>query len=254
MATKAEVQRIADYYKRAVSSYQESVLTGARKTSTAERQKVERQLRDLENGVPGFVFDINIGIRPLVWIAVNLKFPLGERIGKAMRLSDWQAWDTAVLFGWVKEGKPTERRFVDAYIEIARKNGKSTYAGAILDYLAFGEREGVNCYIAATSLEQAEECLLRAGRSLKLAKGASVKLSNSKNNKQINWKSGMIRAIAAEPKDGKLAYGTVIDEYHQHKSNDLIDSIKSGNVSDLPSLLLRITTAGTELNGVCHEE
>lgn len=254
MATKAEIQRIADYYKRAIASYEEAVLSGKRNASIAEKQKVQRQIRDLKEGVPGFEFDLNIGIRPLVWIAINLRFPLGERIGKNLQLSDWQAWDTAVLFGWVKKGKPSERRFVDAYIEIARKNGKSTYAGAILDYLAFGEREGVNCYIAATSLEQAEECLLRAGRALKLAKGATVKLANSKNNKQINWKSGMIRAIAAEPKDGKLAYGTVIDEYHQHRSNDLIDSIKSGNVSDLPSLLLRITTAGTELNGVCHEE
>lgn len=254
MATKTQVQRIADYYKQAIRRYEDAVLSGKRMASLAERQKVKRHLDDLQNGVHGFVFDLNIGIRPLVWIAVNLRFPLGERIGKSLQLADWEAWDISVLFGWVKENKPSERRFVDAYIEVARKNGKSTFAGAILDYLAFGERDGVNCYIAATSLDQAEECFLRAGRALKLAKGATVRMANSKNNKQINWKNSMIRAIASEPKDGKLAYGTIIDEYHQHKSNDLIDSIKSGNVSDLPSLLLRITTAGTELNGVCHEE
>ncbi len=253
MATKAQVQRIANYYKEQFYHYENAVLTGKRSASKAEMAKVMRQKHDLENGVEGFHFDLLKGLRPLVWIALNLVYPLGAKRGKAMKLSDWQAWDTAVLFGWVSN-ETGNRRFADAFIEVARKNGKSVYAGALLDYLAFGEIEGAQCYVAATSKEQAGECFDRAGKALKLAKGASVSFYSSQNYKAIKWKTGTIMAIAAEPKDGKLAYASVIDEYHQHKTNALVDSISSGNVSDQQALLLRITTAGTNINGVCHEE
>lgn len=253
MPARSKVQKIADYYKEAYERYQNSVLSGSRNASIAEINKVRRQLDDIKNGIEGFHFDMKAGIRPLVWIALNLVFPIGEKRGKILKFSDWQAWDTIVLFGWVSN-ETGNRRFTDAFIEVARKNGKSVYAGALLDYLAFGEIEGVSCYVAATSKEQAGECFDRAGKALKLAKGASVSFYSSQNYKAIKWKSGVIQAIAAEPKDGKLAYASVIDEYHQHKTNALVDSISSGNVSDQQALLIRITTAGTNLNGVCHEE
>lgn len=247
-----KAQQVADYYRRVAASYQQAVLDGTRRTSLAERQKVERQIRDLEKGVPGYRYDERLALRPLVWIALNLVFPLGKKRGKPIQFSGWQAWDTMTLFGWVNENG--DRRFSDSFIEIARKNGKSVWAGALLDYLAFGEVDGVSCFIAATSKEQAGECFERAGLSLKMAKGASVKYQNSFNNKVISYKHGNIYAVAAEPKDGKLAYGTVIDEYHQHKSNDLVESFVTGNVSDQQALVIRITTAGVNLNGVCHEE
>lgn len=253
-SSPAIYDKIKKHYTDSFYAYRDSVISGRRCAGLCEKQKIARQDRELAEGVQGYVFDFEIGLRPLLWIALNLRFPLGERIGKPMKLEGWQAYDIIVLFGWVKEDNRKERRFTDAYIEIARKNGKSTYAAALLNYLAFGEIQGARCYIGATSLDQAEETLIRAGQSLKFAKGKAVKVANSKNNKQVDYKTGLIKAIAAEPKDGKLAYGAIIDEYHQHKSNALIESIHSGNVSDQTSLLIRITTAGVDLNGVCHEE
>ena len=252
--SKAMKEKILSYYHEAYREYRDGVLSGQRVAGLSERLKVERQERDLEEGVPGYVFDIDRGVSPLLWITLNLRFPLGEKMGKPMKLAPWEAYDIICLFGWVSEKNSKKRRYTDAFIEVARKNGKSTFAGAILDYLAFGEIPGARCYIAATSLDQAEETFIRAGEALKLAKGSTVLVSNSKNYKAIKYKSGIIKAITGNPQDGKLAYGTVIDEYHQHKDNSLIQSIRSGNVSDQQSMLLRITTAGTDLNGVCHEE
>lgn len=248
------VDKIAAYYEAAYKRYRQAVLSGKRITSNAERLKVERQERDLTNGILGYRFDLNIGLKPLVWMALNLRFPLGEKRGKPMQFSDWQAYDVIVLFGWVRKDNSKRRRFQDAFFEVARKNGKSTFVGAILDYLAFGEIKGARCYVGATSLDQADETFSRSGDALLLSKGNKVAVANSKNNKVIKYGQGVIKAIAAEPKDGKLAYGAVIDEYHQHKDNSLINSIRSGNVSDQQSLLIRITTAGVNLNGVCHEE
>lgn len=253
-------QRVLDSYRAAFTDYEKQVLSGVKKrkgislcVSATEMAKVLRQQKEVKEGVTGYVFDLEMGLKPLVWMAVNLCFPFGPKRGKALRLQPWQVYDTAVLFGWVKESDHSQRRFMDAFIEVARKNGKSTWAGALLDYLTFGEIEGAQCYIAATSLDQAEETFTRASNCISL-RHPDAKVANSKNNKTIKWGSGLVKAIAADPKDGKLAYGAIIDEYHQHKNNDLLNSIHSGNVSDQQSLLIRITTAGTNANGVCHEE
>ena len=214
------VRKLTDEYTAAYSRYRIAVLRQEKPCSKAEIAKVKRQENDLKNGVKGFVFDMKKGLRPLLWIAINLAFPKGGKRGKPMMLSDWQAYDTIVLFGWVKKDNSSVRRFTDAFIEVARKNGKSTYVGALLDYLAFGEVDGVSCYIGATSLDQAGETFRRA----------------------------------ADSKDGKLSYAAVIDEYHQHKDNGLLNSIASGNISEQQAMLIRITTAGVSLGGVCHEE
>ena len=245
-------RRIAKGYKDDYCRYRDSILNCTRICSVDERLKVERQERDLKDGVQGYHWDENEAVRPLVWIAMNLVFPMGEKKGKPFIMAPWQVYDTMTMFGWVNDRG--ERRFVQGYIEVPRKNGKSTWMGALIDYCAFGEEDGVRCYIAATNLDQAGETFKRAADALKMAGHEGVKVGDSHNNKEIKWKNSAIKAITGEPKDGKLAYFTIIDEYHQHKDNRLIDSILSGNVSDQQAMLLRITTAGTDLNGVCHEE
>ena len=247
-------KKIADYYLASFELYQKDVMTGKRLASAAETAKVLRHQIDLKRDAYPYHFDTKEAVKPLVWMACYLCYPKGEKRGQAFKLAPWQVFDLMVLFGWMKKGSK-ERRFVDGYMQIARKNGKSTLAAAVIDYLAFGEVEGAVCYIGATSLDQADETFSRASEMLKLnGRLKGVQIANSKNNKVLKWGSGMIKAISAEPKDGKLAYGTIIDEYHQHRSNDLVNSILSGNVSDQQTMLLRITTAGTDLTGCCHEE
>ena len=249
LAPKMRVQ-LADYFIRKYHEYEDSVLKGERLASKYELQMIDRQRNDIDT-LKDWTFDFKKAVRPLVWFAANLKFPSGIKKGKPLKLSGWQIWITMVLFGWVN--KDGNRRYVDAYIEVARKNGKSTWAGAILAYLCFSsdEANGNPCFIAATSLDQAAECFDRARQELS---ECDVKVQDSKNNKQIISGEQKLIAISATPKDGKLPHGAVIDEYHQHRSNDLIDSIVSGNVSDPNVMVLRITTAGTNLQSVCKQE
>ena len=166
--------RILKYYRDAYTGYRDSVLWGTRVCSKAERQKVERQERDIKQGVAGYEFILDEGLKPLLWITMNLCIPLGRKRGQPMKLEAWQAYDTIVLFGWVKKDDHGRRRFVDAFWEIARKNGKSTFSAALLDYLIFGEVPGVSGYIGATSLDQARETFARAADALRLRKGAGL--------------------------------------------------------------------------------
>lgn len=242
--------KLKKYFIEQYEKYRDSVLNGTRVCSKHEQHMVQRQESDLASDM-AWHFDIDKAVAPLIWFAANLKFPSGDKKGEPLKLSNWQVWITMVLFGWVDENG--NRRFSDCYIEIARKNGKSAWAAAILCYLAFaeGETNGNPCYIAATSLEQAGECFERAvGCLMKM----NPKVQNSKNNKQIVIGDNRIITLSGEPKDGKLCHGAIIDEYHQHKSNELINSIVSGNVADPNVMMMRITTAGTNLHGVCKQE
>lgn len=250
--SKKTLEELARGYMSDYEKYRDAVLSGSRLASRDEFLKVKRQEDDLKNGVTGYKFDWNLAVRPLIWMACNLRFPLGVKRGRRFFLSPWQVYDTMVIFGWVN--KDGDRRFMQGYIEVPRKNGKSTWMAGLINYCAFGEVKGVDCYIAATSLDQAEETFSRACQEMNLAHHSNLDIANSKNNKVMKYADSRVKAIAAAPKDGKLAYMTIIDEYHQHKDNSLIDSILSGNVSDQQAMLLRITTAGTDLNGVCHEE
>lgn len=241
---------LADFFISKYRLYEDQILSGKRTASKYEMQMVRRQRTDMDC-LSMWRFDFSKAVKPLVWFAANLRFPSGDRKGKPLKLSPWQIWITMVLFGWVNE--KGNRRYLDAYIEVARKNGKSTWAAAILCYLCFSHEEanGNPCYIAATSLDQAAECFDRARNELC---DMPVKVQDSKNNKVISWNEQKLMAISGEPKDGKLPHGAIIDEYHQHRSNDLIDSIVSGNVSDPNVLVMRITTAGTNLQSVCKQE
>lgn len=236
------------------NSYIKQVLSGERPCGKSEIHMVERQLKDLETEWK-WTFDLSYATRPLVWMAANLKYPDGEKQGKTFRLEPWQVFIVMVLFGWI-DNQTKNRRFLDAYIQVARKNGKSTFMGAIAVYMCFSKYEdiGAPVYIAATSLDQAGECFRRAAKELMLARHSGVQVFDSKNNKVIRYGTQEIIAVSASPKDGKLSHCTIIDEYHQHKNNDLINSIASGNISDPQSLTVRITTAGTELYGVCKKE
>lgn len=173
-----KMQHLKDYYISAYHSYEQSVLSGERIASVAEHQKIRRQQQDMEKGVEGFVWDWDRAVRPLIWISLNLVFPMGAKRGKRFKLEPFQAFDIMCVFGWIKSDNPAERRFLDVYYQIARKNGKSTLWGAVLDYLAFCEARGVSCYIGATSLDQSEETFKRAADALTVQHLA--KLQNSK--------------------------------------------------------------------------
>lgn len=144
---------------------------------------VARSVKDREKGE--WLYDEREALLPLVWIALVMRFPYGEnKSGKPMLLEGWQAFIISELFGWYNKEK-TVRRFRDAYIEVPRKNGKSTFIGAICAYMAFSKKEndGSPCYVGATSLDQASEVFRRIARGLYHHR--DVEVSDSKNNKVI---------------------------------------------------------------------
>ena len=80
---------------------------------------------------------------------------MGEWAGSPFTLEPWQVFIVGSLLGW-KRANGT-RRFRTGYLEVPRKNGKSTLlAGLGLYGLVMDREAGAEVYCAATMRDQAK--------------------------------------------------------------------------------------------------
>jgi phage terminase large subunit-like protein len=175
---------------------------------------------------------------------------------ETITLQPWQAFVVCNLFGWYVK-KTGYRRFTEAYIEVPRKNGKSTLLAAIgLYMLLLDGEEGAEVYSGATTEKQAWEVFGTARamirRSPKLinklgvvvmAKNLSVEMTNSK-----------FEPLIGEPGDGSNPHCAIVDEYHEHKTNTLVDTMETGMGARKQPMLIQITTAGNDTSRPCYEK
>ncbi|BFL30384.1 hypothetical protein K320107C7_27990 [Alistipes shahii] len=103
--------------------YAEQVRSGEILVCEYVRLAVERYYADLDRALDmGRYFDKKAAMRAIHFIE-KLKHTKGEWAGQRFRLEPWQQFVLWNIFGW-KNADGT-RRFRYAYIEIARKNGKT---------------------------------------------------------------------------------------------------------------------------------
>ena len=178
----------------------------------------------------------------------------GKWRGQLLKLSEWQIFCTVNIFGWEKNGK---RRFRDVYIEVPRKNGKSFWvAGMGIGMLTWEEEPGAEVYCGATSEEQAwyvfgpAKDVCNQLPKLKKQYGVSV------NAKAITilGNNSVFKPIIGNPGDGGNPSCGIADEFHEHKTSDLVDTLKTGMGSRSQPLMLSITTAGSDMGGPCYEK
>lgn len=138
--------------------------------------------------------------------------------GQPFELIEWQWLDIIrPLFGWLRPDGT--RRFRRAYIEIPKKNGKSTIASGIGLYLLVGDREaGGEIYSCAADREQAGIVHGEAIRMVDSSPGLSKILHINRSTYNISFArtQSWYRALSAEAetKEGLNAHGLIIDELH----------------------------------------
>ena len=85
-----------------------------------------------------------------------LKHTKGEFHGEPFKLLPWQEKVIRDVFGTVRDDDPSMRQYNTAYIEIPKKNGKSTISSGITLYLLMADGEpGAEVYSAAADRDQA---------------------------------------------------------------------------------------------------
>lgn len=201
--------------------------------------------------VPGAIFDPERVDRVIAALKC-LRHTQGKWAGKPLAPDPWQvAYIIAPVFGWVKPSEDDPGRFVrivrDLYVEVSRKNGKTTLASGLALVLAFADGEpGAQVVAVAGSEKQARFCFdpakKLAGASPEL-KAAGVKPLRSRIIQPATDSYFEVAASVGDLLHGANLHGGIVDELHVHKSPDVIDAVESGTGARDQPLIITITTA-----------
>ncbi len=232
--------------------YAEDVRAGKMLACEYVRLAVERYYADLDNALDmGWHFDRKAAGRAIKFIE-SLKHTKGEWAGQKFLLEPWQQFAVWNIFGW--KLADSTRRFRYAYIEIARKNGKTALSAGIGLYMLFADGESrPEVYSAATVKDQAKICFADA---VEIVKATDLKryLSPFRNSITYEQKGGLFKPLSSDygTHDGLNPSCGIIDEFHAHKDSGMFDVIKSAFGARRQPLMFIITTAGFNKTGACY--
>jgi len=186
------------------------------------------------------------------WARIDPNNPNSNRI----RLEPWQSFFVHTLFSWVKK-TTGKRRFRKASLYVPRKNAKSTLAAAIGWWMFAKDGEpGAEVYSGATTEKQAWEVFGPARQMGLINKALPKGLGSIVNASNIirPHHNAKFEPIIGKPGDGASPHCAIVDEYHEHATSVLYDTMMTGMGARRQPLLLIISTAGDNIAGPCRDD
>ncbi len=204
-----------------------------------------------------YYFDKKAAKRAVDWIEKYTTHVKGELATKPIILEDWQKKDIVEPIFGTKDKLTGLRRYSTVYIEIPRKNAKSTLGAAIGLLLLMADGElGAEIYSAAASRKQAGIVFDVAKRMVTNKKALSSRAKNYRNSVTYEKTGSFYQAIAsdADKSHGFNAHGIIFDELHTQPNRELYDVLTTSVGSRRQPLTLLLTTAGIfDTTSICWE-
>jgi phage terminase large subunit-like protein len=250
------------------TEYARDVVDGKQIACKWVRLACQRHLNDLERAAAGWQYQFNPELTDLKGKAYrpaqricqfaelmpHIKGDWAAR-GERIQLERWQVFILASIFGWIHTltGK---RRFRYADLYVPRKNAKSTVAAVIGNYMLAVDGEfGAEVYSGATSKDQAFE-VFRPARLMAIAAEGYRRVygvvPNISNLAVIDTNS-KFEPVIGKPGDGASPSCAIVDEYHEHTTAELYETMETGMGARSQPLMLMITTAGSNIGGPCYQ-
>ena len=244
-------------------TYCTDILTDKIPSGLHTKNAVKRFNQDLalaKDSLNGWYFDEDSVQKVIIFIS-KLKHFSGKHAGRPFELEPWQIFIIANLYGFIN--RDGTRRFQTAYLEMARKNGKTALVAALALYHLVGDNEAAaEILFAANSKEQATIGFL-------MVKGFAAKWHNKKykdNSEKQRIRryrtdilfpetNSFIKTLAADSNklDGYNCSLGIVDEYHSAPNSQVRDVIRSSQGMRENPLLITITTAGFDKSLPCYE-
>lgn len=231
--------------------YADDVVSGKVVAGKWVIQACKRFLKDLET----HPFDVDKAQRILDFFPDFIRHVKGKLAGQPYELSDWEAFILINLFGFIDENG--KRRFRTAYVEVARKNSKSTFCSGIALFMtAFDMEGGAEVYSAATTRDQARivfgdaQNMVRKSPPLKKVFGVhKLNIHHMKSASKFEPLSSDAQTL-----DGLNIHCGIMDEVHAHKTREVWDVVETATGAREQPLILAITTAGFNKQGIGYEQ
>ncbi len=238
------------------TAYAKLVVSGKRLAGRAEYQACKRHLDDMADKDCEYVFDVKEAERHID-IANTLTIGEGVEI-KHLVTRGFQNFILGNIFGWRKK-RSKQRRYREAYIQMARQNGKSFLAGEMCnDFATFSGYQRGRIFCTATKQEQANIVWDEVDKFIESDSDLMRLYKIKKYDRTITSlvTGTVIKAIGRDTKsaDGFRSLLAVIDEYHAHPTNQMYKLMQDGQIAVDNALTLAITTSGFDLNGPCYEQ
>jgi len=173
---------------------------------------------------------------------------------KKLEMEPWQVFFNCNIFGCMRH-RTGLRRYSEVLLLVPRKNGKSQMAAGIgLNMLCNDGEYGAEVYSGATTEAQAGEVFIPAkimcerNEEMKDFFGLDVRASNI----NIPKMGSKFERIIGNPGDGSSPSCAIVDEYHEHATDRMYDTMQTGMGARDQPILLAITTAGDNLSGPCY--
>ncbi|WP_244598245.1 terminase large subunit [Pseudohoeflea suaedae] len=221
-------------------------------------------MADLEHGHKrGLIWDVAAVDRFIGYCRDVLRLNGGQFEGVPFHLQPSQAFIAGSIFGWKRtnEDGKVVRRFRRAYIEQAKGQGKSPFAGAVGLYCMTSDGESA-AEIYAAGKDKAQAFVLFRDSVAMYAQSPALKARLTPSGGEGNvWNladlksRSFFRPISREQAhSGPRPYVALVDELHEHPTSHTIEMLERGfKFRDQP-LLLMITNSGSDRNSVCWVE
>lgn len=180
-------------------------------------------------------------------------------LGKPLVLEGWEIFIVYNLLGFFYEGT-LERRFKEAFIEVARKNGKTSFIAALAFAVSILQRRsGSTVYVVAAALKQAMESFKFLDFSIKYRKLTDFEVHDNSFEHSIKrtfMKDGVpdgtidIQIMASNPdaQDSFNCNFAIADEVAAYKKPAQYNRFKEAQAAYTNRLMVGITTAGDDVN------
>ena len=252
-------------YKKVALQYATDVLSGKEDRAGEEiiaackrfQEDLEREDLELRSRDP----DIAINIIQSMMVHQKGEDMEGQPLlGRPFLLQPFQIFIVYNLLGFYYKGT-NNRRFKEAFIELARKNGKtSVIAGLAWAVALIQRRSGATVYIVGAALKQAQQAfdfILFSLRYQKIIKKFDVQDNSFNHSIQYTFtKDGRpdgsieIIALASNPdvQDSFNCNFAICDEVAAYKKTAQYNRFKEARKSYQNKLIVGITTAGDNAN------
>lgn len=213
-----------------------------------------RHMNDLKSGAQrGLVWDSAAAQHAIEFFG-HLRHSTGEWAGEPFVLQPWQEFVVGAMFGWKRVNGL--RRFRTAYVEVARKNGKSALLAGIALYALIADGEpGAHVYAAATTRDQARIVFGEAERMVAASPALSSRVTKTVNNLAVLPTASWFRPLSADASkmDGLNVHLAAVDEVHEHPGPEIIQKLNTATGARRQPMIVEITTAGYDRHSVCRQ-
>ena len=204
-----------------------------------------------------FYYDAEAAQLAVEFFPPFLRHHRGEFAGQPFDLLPYQA-DLVIrpVFGW-KRTADGLRRFRKVFVMVPKGNGKSPLGAGTGLLLTFCDREdGAEVYSVAADREQALIVFDVARYMVQDSQDLADQAEVYRRSIVVPATRSAFKVLSSDvsTKHGFNIHGLIFDEFHAQRDRELYETLYRGMVKRRQPLMLLITTAGDDDEGICYEE